>query len=136
MNTERQQHHLTRTLTTALFAGWAAFAVAQPPNMDEINARPDNVGTGAYPAMKEEDSSLAAHVIFRPANLAAMGDQTSRRKTHIHHALERKPPAAQTHLPTNRHIQPEWHPHLCGRTKRLRLSDLQQKTRQARLCLH
>lgn len=75
MNTERQQHHLTRTLTTALFAGWAAFAVAQPPNMDEINARPDNVGTGAYPAMKEEDSSLAAHVIFRPANLAAMGDQ-------------------------------------------------------------
>lgn len=66
---------LVRTLTTAVFAGWATLAAAQPPGMDEINKRADNVGTGAYPALKEEDASLPAHVIYRPADLAALGDQ-------------------------------------------------------------
>jgi dienelactone hydrolase len=43
--------------------------------MDEVNRRPDNAGTGAYPALKEEDPGLPAHVIYRPANLAALGSQ-------------------------------------------------------------
>jgi len=36
---------------------------------------PDTPGTGPYPAMKEEDPSLAAHVVYRPRDLAALGKQ-------------------------------------------------------------
>jgi len=45
--------------------------VAQP--LDDN--RPDTVGTGAFPAMKEEVGSLPDHVIYRPQNLAALGEQ-------------------------------------------------------------
>jgi dienelactone hydrolase len=40
---------------------------------EEQNSRPDNIGTGKFAAMKEEVASLPAHVIYRPANLGAMG---------------------------------------------------------------
>jgi len=46
-------------------------ASAQPRDDD----RPDTVGTGAFPAMKEEVSTLPDHVIYRPQNLAALGSQ-------------------------------------------------------------
>ena len=36
---------------------------------------PDTPGTGPYPAMKEEDPSLPAHVVYRPRDLAALGRQ-------------------------------------------------------------
>ena len=34
---------------------------------------PDTPGTGPYPAMKEEDPSLANHTVYRPKDIAAMG---------------------------------------------------------------
>ena len=37
------------------------------------NARPDARGTGPYPAVKQVDATLAAHVLYRPADLAALG---------------------------------------------------------------
>jgi dienelactone hydrolase len=37
--------------------------------------RPDDSGTGAFPAMKEEVASLPDHVIYRPRDLAALGDR-------------------------------------------------------------
>jgi len=65
-------------LTASLLATLLAFtcmpgASAQPD--PERDRQPDNIGTGPYPAMKEEVSSLADHVIYRPQNLSAMGNQ-------------------------------------------------------------
>ncbi|HEX5421566.1 MAG TPA: hypothetical protein VFY39_16365 [Gammaproteobacteria bacterium] len=37
------------------------------------DATPDTPGTGSYPALKEIDPSLPEHVVYRPANLAALG---------------------------------------------------------------
>ena len=45
-----------------------AYAAAPPP----APTGPDTPGTGPYPALKEEDPSLPAHVIYRPRDLAAM----------------------------------------------------------------
>jgi hypothetical protein len=39
----------------------------------EINKQPDMPGTGRFPAMKEEVSSLPRHVIYRPKDLDALG---------------------------------------------------------------
>jgi hypothetical protein len=39
------------------------------------NQLPDPRGTGRFPAMKEEVASLPGHVVYRPADLAALGDQ-------------------------------------------------------------
>lgn len=76
MNIRHPQHsRFTRTLFATVFAGWAAVSFAQPPGAEEMNRRPDNIGTGAYPAMKEEVASLPAHVVYRPSNLAALGNQ-------------------------------------------------------------
>jgi hypothetical protein len=36
-------------------------------------ALPDTPGTGAFPALKEETSSLPDHVVYRPADLAKLG---------------------------------------------------------------
>lgn len=36
-------------------------------------AMPDSTGTGPYPAVKEMVASLPDHVVYRPANLAALG---------------------------------------------------------------
>jgi hypothetical protein len=62
-------------LVSTLSSGMAATVVAQPPGLEEMNRRPDNVGTGTYPAMKEEVASLPAHVVYRPADLGALGAQ-------------------------------------------------------------
>ncbi len=43
-----------------------------PPGAAQ-NDGPDTPGTGAYPAMKEEVASLPDHVVYRPANVAALG---------------------------------------------------------------
>jgi dienelactone hydrolase len=39
------------------------------------NKLPDPPGTGPYAAMKEEVASLPKHVVYRPANLAALGQK-------------------------------------------------------------
>jgi len=36
-------------------------------------ALPDSPGTGAFPALKEEDASLPDHVVYRPADLSPFG---------------------------------------------------------------
>jgi hypothetical protein len=38
------------------------------------DATPDTPGTGRYPAIKEIDPTLPEHVIYRPADLAALGE--------------------------------------------------------------
>lgn len=56
---------------------------AQPPAPDRAaaeriaanNKLPDPPGTGPFAAMKEEVASLPKHVIYRPANLAALGSR-------------------------------------------------------------
>jgi len=51
--------------------GATAFGQAPPP----APAGPDTPGTGPYPAMKEEDASLADHVVYRPREITAMGNR-------------------------------------------------------------
>ena len=58
----------------------AAQQPAQPPadraaieRQAEINKRPDTPGTGRFPAMKEEVSSLPRHLVYHPRDLAALG---------------------------------------------------------------
>jgi len=41
----------------------------------ENNKLPDPPGTGRFAALKEEVPSLPQHVVYRPANLAALGEQ-------------------------------------------------------------
>jgi hypothetical protein len=43
--------------------------------MDAFNKMPDTVGTGKYPALKEEVAALPNHVIYRPADLAKLGKE-------------------------------------------------------------
>lgn len=61
------------TLVPALLLLWACAAGAQPNN--PTNSLPDNIGTGPYAAMKEEIPALPAHVVYRPRDLAALGNQ-------------------------------------------------------------
>jgi len=37
------------------------------------DSMPDTAGTGRFPAMKEEPTSLPDHVLYRPANLSSLG---------------------------------------------------------------
>ncbi len=74
MYSQHPARHFALMLFATLFTGITNTALAQPGN-EEMNRRPDNVGTGTYPAMKEEVASLPAHVIYRPADLAALGTQ-------------------------------------------------------------
>ncbi|MGE0444075.1 MAG: VOC family protein [Vicinamibacterales bacterium] len=57
----------------ALFA--AAAAVVSGQAAPDRNAIPDTPGTGPYPAMKEVDPGLPNHVVYRPANLSALGQR-------------------------------------------------------------
>jgi catechol 2,3-dioxygenase-like lactoylglutathione lyase family enzyme len=55
----------------------AALATAQPtpePAAPAVDRRPDTPGTGRFPALKEEVAALPKHVVYRPANLTALGD--------------------------------------------------------------
>ncbi len=74
-----------RFLILAVIGGVALSAwSAQPTQSDAQRAQesaerarhdrmPDTVGTGRFPAMKEEAASLPNHVLYRPANLAGLG---------------------------------------------------------------
>jgi dienelactone hydrolase len=53
----------------------AAEREAQQRLMEEVNRRPDNAGTGPFPAMKEQIASLPKHVVYRPADLSALKDR-------------------------------------------------------------
>ncbi len=70
-------------LLSAVIAIVALPAAAQTPpaaapaspaeTADAFNKVPDTRGTGAYPAMKLEDSAFPGHTVYRPANLKALG---------------------------------------------------------------
>jgi dienelactone hydrolase len=44
-----------------------------PEERAAYNALPNGPGSGPYPAVMEVDPALAAHVVYRPADLSAMG---------------------------------------------------------------
>jgi len=50
---------------------WAAAAATQ--QLPDTSSEPDTPGTGPYPAMKEEVTSLPNHVVYRPRDLTALG---------------------------------------------------------------
>jgi hypothetical protein len=61
-----------RRTALVLFAALVAFtrpALAADPQ------RPDERGTGLFPAIKEEVASLPDHVVYRPADLGTLGNQ-------------------------------------------------------------
>jgi hypothetical protein len=79
-------HTNHRNFALALLCGLSPFVAwsAQPSQTDAQRAQeaaerarhdrmPDTVGTGKYPAMKEEAASLPNHVLYRPANLSGLG---------------------------------------------------------------
>src|SRR6185436_18281429 len=91
MTTHETSHLFYRPLAAALVAACVGVvATAQQPappqaaprqpdpaalaRQAEINKRPDTPGTGRFPAMKEEVSSLPRHVIYRPKDLAGLGN--------------------------------------------------------------
>ena len=43
--------------------------------LESYNKKPDTVGTGRYPALKEMVASLPNHVIYRPADLSKLGNE-------------------------------------------------------------
>jgi hypothetical protein len=76
----------TLASTVLILAASIAPAFAQPapgpgaPTQAQPEARqqrrdatPDTPGTGPYPALKEIDATLPDHVVYRPADLAALG---------------------------------------------------------------
>jgi hypothetical protein len=66
-------------LSPAIAAAQTAPAAPDPAALErqqaEYNRLPDTPGTGRFPALKEEVASLPKHVVYRPANLAALGAQ-------------------------------------------------------------
>jgi hypothetical protein len=68
MNTRRLASALTGVLVTASAAAWT-----QPPeNRDGI---PDTPGTGRFAPLKEIDPHLPDQVVYRPADLTALGER-------------------------------------------------------------
>lgn len=71
----------------AVLLGTSISAAQAPPNdpnfdpakmrreMEAFEKMPDTVGTGKYPALKEEVASLPDHVIYRPADLSKLGKE-------------------------------------------------------------
>jgi dienelactone hydrolase len=61
--------------TSAAQAPASADQQAAARRIAENNSLPDPPGTGRFPALKEEVASLPKHVVYRPADLAALGAQ-------------------------------------------------------------
>ena len=73
-------HAAHRAFTATVLAGVLAGALSGAPPLSAQrggaqDSRPDTPGTGPYPAMKEEIPALPRHVVYRPANVPAMGAQ-------------------------------------------------------------
>jgi hypothetical protein len=67
-------------LSTGLAHGQTPTAPAFDPvkmraEFEAFSKKPDTVGTGKYPALKEMVDSLPNHVIYRPADLTALGQE-------------------------------------------------------------
>ena len=71
----RQSVNTLVIILAFLSAGAGSLAIAQPDDVrQQLANRPDEPGTGAYPAMKEADPGLPDQVVYRPADLDALGD--------------------------------------------------------------
>jgi hypothetical protein len=66
-------HTRTWTARTALLLVVLVSAAQLAVAADE--SRPDERGSGSFPAIKEEVASLPDHVVYRPADLRALGGQ-------------------------------------------------------------
>ncbi|MGF7146808.1 dienelactone hydrolase [Sphingomonas zeicaulis] len=55
--------------------GGAVPARSEAESRAAADAMPDTPGTGPYPAIKEIDPSLPDHVVYRPKDLAKLGDR-------------------------------------------------------------
>jgi hypothetical protein len=66
MNTRKIAFGLTLVLITASAASWS-----QPP--ENRDGFPDTPGTGRFAPLKEIDAGLADQVVYRPADLTALG---------------------------------------------------------------
>lgn len=55
--------------------GMAELAQRDAESRAAYDAMPDTPGTGPYPAIKEIDPTLADHVVYRPKDLAKLGDR-------------------------------------------------------------
>jgi dienelactone hydrolase len=79
MTTRLSRQALMASIAASILA--ASSMAAQPPAggprggppPDPTASLPDTPGSGKYPAMKQEIPALPRHVIYRPANLAALG---------------------------------------------------------------
>ena len=78
---------VTACVSTLAAAQQPAAPQTAPPQPDpaalarqaELNKRPDTPGTGRFAAMKEEVASLPRHVVYRPKDLAGLGNDEARR---------------------------------------------------------
>jgi dienelactone hydrolase len=61
-------------LAGALALLLATGALAQDPNFEAQRSIPDTPGSGPYPALMEVDPALPDHVVYRPADLARVGE--------------------------------------------------------------
>ena len=66
---------MTAIAVSAQVAPPASPAPAQDAQRAAAAAMPDSTGTGPYPALKEMVASLPDHVVYRPADLAALGSR-------------------------------------------------------------
>jgi hypothetical protein len=72
MNTHAAHRLFIVMVLAGTLAGAPAWAAQRGGDQ---NSKPDTPGTGPYPAMKEEIPALPRHVLYRPANVPAMGAQ-------------------------------------------------------------
>jgi dienelactone hydrolase len=74
-----------RAVAAAALLGAALAGAQAPPDpaaaneaaqrQRAANALPDSPGTGRFPALKEELTALPKHVVYRPADLGALGER-------------------------------------------------------------
>jgi dienelactone hydrolase len=75
MNKSNCRKPFAHASTALLFALCCAATVSAQPPDNGSNNLPDNIGSGAYPAIKEEVDTLPAHVVYRPRDIQALGTQ-------------------------------------------------------------
>lgn len=65
---------MTRWVIAICFVLTGIVAAQQADEQELRNTLPDTPGTGRFPALKEVDPGLPGQVVYRPADLAALGD--------------------------------------------------------------
>ena len=91
MNTRKIATGLTVVLVTASAASWS-----QPP--ENRNGIADTPGTGRFTPLKEIDAGLPDQVVYRPADLAALGQTKLGRYVFGHRGCSNDGASARLHL--------------------------------------